>query len=355
MTGPRVALDWLPDAVVVVDHDGRVVAANAHAERLLGVGPDEVGRPFAEAVAWRDAAGQPCRLPLAAPTRATTDLVEGGMAVGVRRSAESELVAVQAGGLERRVAVVVGWHPDGVVVSARSAGSRHARQRAMSETVAMMSHELRSPLTSVKGFTRTLLQRWDRFSDEQKRVMLATIDHDADRVTQLLHDLLELSRIDSGRLTLRRSWLDLGELASRTLDRVGQRGQPIRSRLVLDVEPGLPRVHGDAERLDTLLTNLVDNALREAPEGPVVVTVGGSVTTDGPVIEVTVRDHGPGVAADRAGEIFRRSWGRRRGAGSGLGLSIGRGVAVAHGGSLTLDPPTDAQGACFRLRLPAGG
>jgi len=96
------------------------------------------------------------------------------------------------GGLRRSVVVVLRWHADGLVLTARPAAHRRARERVASEMIAMVSHEIRSPLTSVKGFTRTLLRRWDRFSDEQRKLMVATIDHDADRVTRLLRDLLEV-------------------------------------------------------------------------------------------------------------------------------------------------------------------
>jgi signal transduction histidine kinase len=262
--------------------------------------------------------------------------------------------------------VVVRWHPDGLVLTARPAARRRARERAAGEMIAMVSHEIRSPLTSVKGFTRTLLRRWDGFSDEQRKLMLATIDHDADRVTQLLRDLLEVSRIDAGRVQLQRTRLDVARLVAGTVERVGRREDAQGRELRLDVADGLPPILADAHRLEQVLTNLLDNALREAPDGPIEVTVRPVAGPGGvPVaVEVDVRDHGPGVAAGLASSVFRK-FGRGRGArrsGMGLGLYLSRGLVEAHGGTIALVDRPDAgpgegddpgRGACFRVRLPA--
>jgi signal transduction histidine kinase len=360
-----IDLDLLPDAVVAAAADGTIIACNDRARILLGLSSADVGRPLATALALRDDLGRPCSIPTA-------------VAAGHGRSPEHDLAVVVPGGLARSVAVVVRWHPDGLVLTARPGAHRRARERAAGEMIAMVSHEIRSPLTSVKGFTRTLLQRWDRFSDEQRKVMLATIDHDADRVTQLLRDLLEVSRIDAGRVQLQRSRLDLGRLVAGTVERVGRREDAQGRELRLEVADGLPRVLGDEHRLEQVLTNLLDNALREAPQGPIEVSVRPVAGPDGsPVaVEIDVRDHGPGVAAALAPRVFRK-FGRGRGArrsGMGLGLYLSRGLVEAHGGTISLasgpgggsdgrpDGGPDAgagagatadSGARFRVYLPA--
>jgi signal transduction histidine kinase len=225
--------------------------------------------------------------------------------------------------------------------------------------VATVSHEIRAPLTSVKGFTRTLLQRWDRFSDEQKQVMLATIDQDADRVTRLLRDLLEVSRIDAGRVQLRRAPLDLVALVEATIGRVAQRDDAAERVIAFEAPEELPRIHGDADRLEQVLANLLENALREASDGPIEVTLRPIRDADGHIVEaeLAVRDHGPGVPEPLARDVFRK-FGRGRGdhrSGTGLGLYISRGLVEAHGGRITLDPPDEGSGACFRVRLPVQG
>jgi signal transduction histidine kinase len=345
-----IDLELLPDATVVVAADGTVAAINDRARALLGLRDADVGRELSAALDLRNDLDRPCVLP--APASG-----------GSRRSPEHDLVLVAPGGVRRPVAVVLRWHPDGLVLTARPAAHRRARERAAGEMIAMVSHEIRSPLTSVKGFTRTLLRRWDRFSDEQRKLMLATIDHDADRVTQLLRDLLEVSRIDAGRVQLQRTRLDVAGLVARTVERVQRREDAQRRALRLEVADGLPPILGDADRLEQVLTNLLDNALREAPDGPIEVAARPVVGTDGtPVaVEIDVLDQGPGVAAALAPTVFRK-FGRGRGArrsGMGLGLYLSRGLVEAHGGTIELTScEGDAghgqgPGACFRVRLPA--
>ncbi len=346
-----IELDRLPDAIVVVAADGTVSAVNDRARTLLALSDGDVGRPLREALVLHDELDRPCPISVRAPS-------------GARRSPEHDLVVVAPGGLRRSVVVVLRWHPDGLVLTARPAAHRRARERAASEMIAMVSHEIRSPLTSVKGFTRTLLRRWDRFSDEQRKLMLATIDHDADRVTRLLRDLLEVARIDAGRVQLQRARLDVAELVVGTVERVGRREDAQGRELRLDVDDGLPRVLGDADRLEQVLTNLLDNALREAPDGPIEVAARPLAGADGTPVaaEIVVRDHGPGVPTALASNVFRK-FGRGRGArrsGMGLGLYLSRGLVEAHGGTIELTSCRDAEpgaemgpGACFRVRLPA--
>jgi signal transduction histidine kinase len=349
----HIDLDRLPDATVVVGSDGTVDACNDRAEVLLGLDRTAIGRPFAEVLDLRADDGRPCSI--------------GPAPAGTGRSSEHELTVVQRGGLERCVSVLVRWQAGGgFVLSARPSGRRRARERVSGEVVAMVSHEIRAPLTSVKGFTRTLLQRWDRFSDEQKQVMLATIDQDADRLTRLLRDLLEVSRIDAGRVKLQRAPIDLVGLARETIDRIAQRDDAQERDIRLDVSDELPRVHGDADRLEQVLANLLENALREAPDGAIEVSLAPVHDAGGAIggVELAVRDHGPGIPEPQARTIFRKFSGGRDGdhrTGTGLGLYISRGLVEAHGGTITLDrrprtasdePGGPGEGACFRVRLP---
>ena len=202
-------LEALPDGVVVVDAEGRITYANPAAERLARAGRDELaGRPLDDAVPLRDSAGNPwwtCterlrRLP------------------GVRRVPVRELHLV-AEGEPVPVDLTASFTRDGggrvvqAVCVLRDASVRHRGDSQRGELISTLAHELRSPLTSVKGFTSTLLHRWERFTDDQKREMLATVNMDADRVTRLIRELLDVSRIDAGRLELRRREFDLAAMA----------------------------------------------------------------------------------------------------------------------------------------------
>ncbi len=221
-----------------------------------------------------------------------------------------------------------------------------------SDLVATVSHEIRSPLTSVKGFTRTMLSKWDRFSDEQKRTMLETVNEDADRVTRLLTELLDVSRIDAGRVQLHRSSIDVGALVERVVDRARHRPEGLQRTITSTLDDAVPRIHADPDKVEQMVTNLVDNALKYAPDGAVTVRL----VRDGRDVELTVSDEGAGIPAEQRRFIFEK-FGRGRGqrrAGTGLGLYITRGLARAHGGQVWCDSD-DGEGATFHVRLPIDG
>ena len=143
----------------------------------------------------------------------------GGLAI---RAGQPERNLLLPGGREVLVSArYVRENPTGpvrrVVVSLRSTEARRRTERSHAELIATVAHELRSPLTSVKGFTATLLAKWERFTDDQKRLMLETVDADANRVTRLIAELLDISRIDSGRLEVRRQPVDMPAAVGRHL------------------------------------------------------------------------------------------------------------------------------------------
>jgi PAS domain S-box-containing protein len=341
-------LEALPDAVVVVDADGRVAFANRAAERLARAGRDELaGRPLDDAVPLRDGAGNPwwtCteklrRLP------------------GVRRVPARELALDPGDGPPTPVDLTATFlrDGDGRVVQAvcvlRDASARHRVDSQRGELISTLSHELRSPLTSVKGFTSTLLHRWERFSDDQKKEMLATVNMDADRVTRLIRELLDVSRIDAGKLELRRKEFDLPAMAAGILGRFEL--QHDRHRFQVSFPDGFPRVYADPDKVEQVLTNLVENAVKYSEGGTVTVT--GSVTDH--VVEVAVGDQGVGIPADQLPLIFTKFY-RRAGqgapSGTGLGLFIARGLVEAHGGRIWADS-APGRGTELRFRLPRVG
>ena len=333
--------DALPEAVVVLDEDRTVTACNDRAGRLLGVDERSLGIHLGDAVTLLDSGGAVCRDPV--PERGVAD-----------RLAERVLVARLADGRTRPVAMAGRWLPDGgVVLTFRSAARHTALEARRADLVATVSHEIRSPLTSVKGFTRTLLARWDRFSDEQKRSMLATMAEDADRVTRLLTELLDVARIDAHRVQLHVSGIDVAHVARAVAAKARQRPDGDGRDLVVTVADDVADVlFADADKVEQVLTNLVDNALRHAPGSPVVITVAGRA--DGGV-RVDVSDEGPGIAQDQQRLVFEKfgQGGGRRRAGTGLGLYISRGLARAHGGDLAVTSEP-GQGATFTLTLPPG-
>ena len=348
---PEVGWDELPDGVVVLDHEGRIEVFNAAAERLTRRRAAELlGRRVDDALGLMDPDGH--------LWWACLRLAEG---LSTRTGQPEHTLLLPEG---REVLATAHFVRDGrrgpvnrVVLGLRNTHARARDDRSRAELVSTVAHELRSPLTSVKGFTSTLLAKWDRFTDEQKVLMLQTVDSDADRVTRLITELLDIARIDSGRLVVRPQLLDLPGVVRRHLAGIEASGTP-RDRFVVDVAPDLPEVWGDADKIDQVVANLLENALRHGA-GMVTVRVQPvrEAREDGQdahgMVAVCVEDEGEGVPDDLHARVFSKFWrGGRRG-GTGLGLYIVRGLVEAHGGRVTIGRAPGG-GASFRFTLPAG-
>lgn len=334
--------DELPDGLVVADETGHVICFNTAAVRITAVrAADALGSPLERALPLEDLEG-----------RRWWQLTDpyGGLAT---RFAQPERNLLLPGGREVLVSArYVRTAPTGpvrrVVVSIRDTEARRRTERSHAELIATVAHELRSPLTSVKGFTATLLAKWERFTDDQKKLMLETVDADANRVTRLIAELLDISRIDSGRLELRRQPVDIGAAVGRHVQAHVAAGQDA-DRFLVRIEQPLPDLWADPDKIDQVLSNLLENAVRHG-EGTVTIDVASSVTCS---TAVTVSDEGPGIPEESMGRVFTRFWrGSKRG-GTGLGLYIVKGIVEAHGGTITVGR-APAGGAEFRFTLPVG-
>ncbi|MYW65132.1 PAS domain-containing protein [Streptomyces sp. SID8379] len=343
LAGLGVHPDELPDGLVVADESGRVVSFNAAAERITAVPRERaLGEPLERALPLEDLEG-----------RRWWQLTDpyGGLAT---RIGQPERNLLLPGGREVLVtARYVRGRPTGpvrrVVISIRDTEARRRTERSHAELIATVAHELRSPLTSVKGFTATLLAKWERFTDEQKRLMLETVDADANRVTRLIAELLDISRIDSGRLEVRRQPVDIGAAVSRHIQAHVASGQAA-DRFLLRVEQPLPDLWADPDKVDQVLSNLLENAVRHG-EGSVTIAIEPAAPTEPVGTSVTVSDEGTGIPEESMNRVFTRFWrGSKRG-GTGLGLYIVKGIVEAHGGTITVGRAPGG-GAEFRFTLP---
>lgn len=217
--------------------------------------------------------------------------------------------------------------------------------------VADAAHELRTPVAGVQAVAERVLHlNADADPRERERLSLLLVQ-EARRASQLVHDLLDLARIDAG-VELHRERVDLRELADRQVDRARVQHPGLR----IDVTGTTPDVFADPGRVTQILANVVDNACQASPaEGTVAIELSAS----GAFAEVLIHDTGPGVPPEHRERIFDRlvrldEARDRRAGGSGLGLAIARGFARAHGGDLRcVSPPPGTGGAWFRLVLPA--
>ncbi|MFJ8534948.1 ATP-binding protein [Streptomyces sp. NPDC093591] len=338
--------DDLPDGLVVADEHGHVICFNAAAERITAVpAADALGQRLEKALPLEDLEG-----------RRWWQLTDpyGGLAI---RRLQPERNLLLPGGREVLVSVrYVRSEPTGpvrrVVVSLRDTEARRRTERSHAELIATVAHELRSPLTSVKGFTATLLAKWERFTDDQKRLMLETVDADADRVTRLIAELLDISRIDSGRLEVRRQPVDIGAAVGRHIQAYVAAGQPA-DRFLLRVEQPLPDLWADPDKIDQVLSNLIENAVRHG-DGTVTIDITATASPregEDTGTSVTVSDEGPGIPEESMNRVFTRFWrGSKRG-GTGLGLYIVKGIVEAHGGAIEVGRAPGG-GAQFRFTLP---
>jgi PAS domain S-box-containing protein len=362
--GSLIFADELPDGVVVADEAGRVVVFNRVAARLTGLDPAEViGKFVFDVLPLHDDDGRDWWVYVdpyhGLPTRTRhperslylSDGTEVLVSIGYVRDRAREV---------RRL-----------VISLRDAQQRERLERSRAELVSTVAHELRSPLTSVKGFTATLLNKWGRFTDDQKRVMLETVNADADRVTRLITELLDVSRIESGRMEVHRQLVDLPDRARKIIAGRVAAGDA-EDRFRLEVHSGLPETWLDADKMDQILGNLVENAVRHGA-GIVTIVVEPAPMDDlaalapagepgvPEAVAVSVRDQGEGISPEVAPRVFRRFWrgkprGSRRGlhgGGTGLGLYIVKGLVEAHGGTICVRRAPGG-GAEFRFIVPAG-
>ena len=359
--GSLVFADELPDGVVVADEVGRIVVFNRVAARLTGLEPAEViGKFVFDVLPLRDSEGRdwwvyadpygglPTRTRHPERSLFLTDGTEILVSIGYVREDRAK------GGPR-------GPRPvKKLVISLRGAQQRERLERSRAELVSTVAHELRSPLTSVKGFTATLLNKWGRFTDDQKRVMLETVNADADRVTRLITELLDVSRIESGRMEVHRQLVDLPDRARKVVAGRVAAGDA-EDRFRLEVLAGLPETWLDADKIDQILGNLVENAVRHGA-GIVTIVIEPALVDDEAAAAVSVRDQGEGISPEVAPRVFRQFWrgkprgGSRRGGhggGTGLGLYIVKGLVEAHGGTIDVHRAPGG-GAEFRFIVPAG-
>jgi two-component system sensor histidine kinase KdpD len=236
----------------------------------------------------------------------------------------------------------------------RAASIARESDRLKSALLSSVSHDLRTPLAGIKVATSSLLEPDIVWSEADRLVFLREIDAEVDRLTRLVSDLLDLSRVEAGAMRPRKEWEDVGEL----IDRVSRRlSAPLRGHpLLRQVPDQLPPVQLDAVQIEQVLTNLLENAAKYAPAGT-PITVGAHLAggpEDAPMLEIWVADRGIGIAPEEQARIFdpfyRVADVPGRGGGTGMGLAIVKGLVEAHGGQVLVES-TPGQGSTFRVRL----
>jgi two-component system phosphate regulon sensor histidine kinase PhoR len=334
------------DGILMVDPSGKIVLANARWTEQLGAG---------EGIA---AANDLTRVGRSGHDASFESAVRGWLADPGRIAVEDfERVAASPGAyrrfrcytapVRRREGATIGR-----ILVLRDITREGEAERMRSALISNVSHELRSPLTSIKGYVETLIHGgpWD---PGEEREFLDIISSAADKLANLVDNLLDAAKMEAGVLTLEREPVRVERIAHQV---VAQK-QPLTPRhaLRLEAEPGLPIVHADPLRVEQVITNLVENAIKYSPEGgPITVRLESNAGGIG----VSVTDQGMGVPpglADRLFERFYRADGEviRTTKGLGLGLFICRSLVEAHGGQIGVQSRGAGKGSTFWFTLPS--
>lgn len=332
-------LEGMAEGVVAVDRQGRIVLVNASARRIFRLVPGAVeGRHLLEAVRHPDflalleecdhcSEGMVCQRELTLNTPPMTLMVH---AVPLRQGTE----------------------PSGTLMVFHDVTELRRLERVRQEFVANVSHELRTPLTAIRGYVETLLEGGVE-GPAQHSQFLEVVARHAEHLSRLVDDLLDLSNIESGRLQLKRQPVSLGEVVEQVFSLHQEAASKKGIILRCEVSPDLPPVFADRDRLQQILINLVDNAVKFTPAGAVTLSAQKASASH---VEVIVADTGIGIPSADLPRITERFYRvdktrSRELGGTGLGLSIVKHLVQAHGGELRIESEL-GKGTTVRFTLP---
>lgn len=222
-----------------------------------------------------------------------------------------------------------------------------------SALLAAVSHDLRTPLASIKAAATSLMDTSVRWSDEARTELLDAIDQETDRLSLMVGNLLDLSRIEGGALRPDKEWYDVAELVADVTHRLA--GRTEQHPVTTEIAPDLPLALFDYVEIAQVVTNLIENAVKYTPPGtPIKIRARATTEAGGQVIELAVEDQGPGISFPHQARLFEKFYradARRGTPGTGIGLAISKGLVEAHGGRIWVES-AEGTGASFRFTLP---
>jgi PAS domain S-box-containing protein len=347
-TEREAILTSIVDGVVVNDMEGHIILVNPAAERILGVPQKELLRQnYEDLFSGFDSQGQEEAL-AAMETLLNTSIPEAAKNYKINLEFENRVIhALLSPVLSQRGDFM------GVVTVLRDITKEVEADRAKSEFVSTVSHELRTPMTAIKGYTDLLhAGAAGPINAEQKR-FLSTIKSNTDRLTALINDLLDISRMETGRVRFEPRPLQIGEVIADVVNVLAGPAEEKQQRLTYEVSAGLPDIMGDQDRMNQVLTNLVGNAIRYTPKGGEIDVRAYPVER---AVRVDVRDSGIGIAPEDMGHIFERFYRAdhplvQETRGTGLGLSIVKMFIEMHGGRIWVESEPN-RGSTFTFILP---
>ncbi|MBL8130327.1 MAG: GAF domain-containing protein [Anaerolineae bacterium] len=348
-------LEGIADGVLLADAGGAIVLFNRAAEVILDIPRDyalgqtltRLGAQYPNAYRWVSRLSHWVADPNSASGELTIDRLEiGGRVVSVRAASVS-----------------IGDEALGTVAVFRDVTRDVEVDRMKSEFISNVSHELRTPMTSIMGYAELLLGGAAGAPSETQKRFLTTIKSNADRLASLVGDLLNISRIDSGRDRLQIQSIDIGEMLEEVAGSVSGRAQHVEKRIALDlhVEPGMPLVRADRFKVIQIFNNIVENAFNYTrPGGKIEISAQPRLSGDRSQVLISVKDNGIGIPEEFRQRVFNRFERYDENAlvmevaGTGLGLSIVKALVELHEGEVWFDSEVN-QGTTFYVALPVDG
>lgn len=336
-------IESLRAGLILVHHNGRINQMNAAARRVFGLGPDVLGKNYADII--------------------NIDVIRNMIRAALEEEKEGELVeiTVQIDGKEHiyqvQNAIVRGedQRPMGTVMIFNDITDIRNLERMKSAFVATVSHELRTPLTAIKGFVSTLLMdSEDAFTPEDRREFYSIIDQETDRLTRLINDLLNIARIEAGEsLKPVYKQVDFYNLSKKVV--MIQRQATTKHTIIHDVPEDLPKIIADEDKVDQILTNLLSNAIKYSPNGGEIRVKAWEEDADHIIFYVS--DQGMGIPKEHLTKVFEKfhrvdNTDTRKQYGTGLGLYLVKHLVEAiHGGQIWVESEVGV-GSTFYVRLP---
>jgi PAS domain S-box-containing protein len=342
----------IADGVAVSDEEGQVAVVNEAARRIMRLDAAQlIGRPLSMLFAGVSEAEQEAVAEALAEVRQHPRLQEQliPLSVTVHRGEQIIQASFMPMFDERQVFA-------GIVIVFRDVTREREIAQAKNEFVSVVAHELRTPMTSIKGYTDLILQGAMGEVNGQQRRFLEIVKTNVDRLSELISDLLDTARIEAGRVRLEIEPVQVPSIVGEVCDSLAETIRERGLALTVESDPDVPAVHADRNRLIQVLMNLLSNAYRYTP-------VGGSITVsvrpDKDAVLVEVKDTGIGIAPEDQEKIFERFFRAdqelvNEQTGTGLGLPIARSLVELHGGRLWLESEL-GQGSTFSFTLPAQG
>lgn len=327
----------LSDGVIITDSRGHVLLANDSALELLAVHGAVTGEPFVE-VGRDHELFELVNAALQDPGVVVERVIHHGRSGKILQAAARRLDAAN-----ERIGVVV----------LRDLTELRRLEGMRRDFVANVSHELRTPLASIRALVETL-EAGALYDPAVSSDFLSRIISEVDRLALLVDDLLDLARLESGRVRLSLERVDPESVLRRVAERLAPQTERARLTVGMEVAPGVPAIIGDRDRIDQVLLNLVHNAIKFTPSG-------GAITLHampaGEFVEFQVRDTGVGVDPEELPRLFERFYKAdraRRSQGTGLGLAIAKHIVQVHGGTIWAEPNRPA-GTVFAFQIPIHG